>query len=138
MAKFQSGKSGNPRGRPAGRLDRRNEFRDLIRNAVPELIAKALELARGGDTAALRMLLDRAIPPVKAEAQAVVLKFSPEASLADAGREILSEVASGATSPDVAKSLLEALCAQAKIVESDEIVQRIEALERRKGLSSGK
>ena len=132
MSKYKPGQSGNPKGRPSGGPDRRREFRELIRDAVPELIAKALELAREGDTVALRLLLDRAVPPVKPETQPVCLNYSLQGGLSRAAQAILAEVASGDASPDLAKSLMETLSVFSKIVESDELVKRIEALEQRK------
>jgi hypothetical protein len=138
MSKYQTGKSGNPKGRPAGLPDRRRKFRELIQDAVPELIAKALELARAGDTAALRLLLDRAVPPIRAEAQVLNFPYSIGSTLSESGRAVLAAVAEGSMSPDSAKSLLEALGVQSRLIESDELVKRIEALEQLKENRSGK
>lgn len=129
MGKFRAGVSGNPKGRPAGLPDRRREFRDLITKAVPELIERALDLARGGDSAALRLLLDRALPPLKAQAEACPFEFPPDGSLTKVGGLILESIAVGGTPPDTGKAMLEALAAQAKLVEVDELVRRIEMLE---------
>jgi hypothetical protein len=51
---------------------------------------------------------------------------------------VLAAVAEGSMSPDSAKSLLEALGVQSRLIESDELVKRIEALEQIKENRSGK
>jgi hypothetical protein len=137
MSRFKSGKSGNPKGRPVGGPDRRREFRELIRDAVPELIEKALELARGGDAASVRLLLDRALPPMKAQAEPAPFVLPKDGSLSDIGRAILASVAVGEMSPDAGKGLLDALAAQSRLLETDDILRRVEALEQRKENNNG-
>ena len=65
MAKFKPGQSGNPRGRAKGSKDRWTEFRELLEPHAEDLVTKAVELAKEGDTTALRLCLDRLIPPIK-------------------------------------------------------------------------
>lgn len=62
---FQRGKSGNPAGRPKGSKDKRTELRALLEPHAPALVQKAVEQALDGDTAALKLCLDRLIPPVR-------------------------------------------------------------------------
>jgi hypothetical protein len=63
MAKFQNGCSGNPAGRPKGSRDRRTALRELLAPHAGHLISKAVELANSGDTPALRLCLERILPP---------------------------------------------------------------------------
>lgn len=129
MTKYKAGQSGNPKGRPAGKPDRRREFRELIRDAVPELIQKALDLARAGDAAALRLLLDRALPSMKPQAESAPFAMPEGGKLSTTGWAVLASVAAGDLAPDIGKALLDSLAAQSQLVESDELVRRIEALE---------
>lgn len=62
---FKAGQSGNPKGRPKGSKDKRTELRELLEPHAPELIQKAVDMALGGDVSALKMCLDRLIPPIK-------------------------------------------------------------------------
>lgn len=62
---FKKGQSGNPQGRPAGTGDKRRELRALLEPHAPALIEKAVELALAGDITALRLCLDRIIPPMR-------------------------------------------------------------------------
>ena len=66
MARFKKGESGNLQGRPKGIKDRRTEFRELLEPYAPALVNKAVAMALKGDSTALRLCLDRLIPPVKA------------------------------------------------------------------------
>ena len=129
MARFRTGESGNPGGRPKGLPDRRRELRDLIREHVPELVAQALALARAGDSAAIRLLLDRALPPLKPTTELVQFPAPEAGTLADMGRSILGAIAAGELPPDVGRVLIEALSAQGRLVEITELEQRVRVLE---------
>lgn len=63
---FKKGQSGNPKGRPAGTKDKRRELRALLEPHAPALIEKAVQMALKGDTTALRLCLDRLLPPMRA------------------------------------------------------------------------
>lgn len=69
MTKFMKGQSGNPAGRPKGIPDKRTQMRELFEPHAEALIDKAVQLALAGDTTALRMCLERIIPPMKASAE---------------------------------------------------------------------
>jgi hypothetical protein len=64
---FRPGQSGNPRGRPAGIVDRRMALRSQLEDAAPELLARAIEMARQGDPYMMRLLLSRLLPAPRAE-----------------------------------------------------------------------
>ena len=129
VGRWRKGESGNPSGRPPGLPDRRRELRELIRPHVPELVEKALDMARAGDPAALRLLLDRALPPLKPSAEPVAVPLDPSAPLPEQGAAILQAVAAGTVPPDVGKALLEALAAQGRLLELHELARRVAALE---------
>ena len=60
---FMKGQSGNPRGRPRrSRNSTAQAIQSLLDAEAEALANKVLELALGGDKAALRMCLDRLIP----------------------------------------------------------------------------
>ena len=116
MAKFQPGKSGNPKGRAKGVPDKRAEFRNLLRPHAPALIDKAVSLALEGDTAALKLCIDRLVPPARAGHEPVTLpKFT--GSLSERGEQLLEGLRTGELAPNEASALLQALAAQAKIKE---------------------
>jgi hypothetical protein len=60
---FVKGQSGNPAGRPRRpRSDSANAVQSALEREAEALGRKAVELALGGDTAALRLCLDRLMP----------------------------------------------------------------------------
>src|SRR5262245_35453856 len=63
---FAKGQSGNPAGRPPGSRNRASLLAEaLLEDETEGIIRKLAELARSGDFAALRLCLDRLIPPLK-------------------------------------------------------------------------
>jgi hypothetical protein len=75
---FEKGQSGNPAGKPKGAKDKRTELRELLRPHAPALVEKAVELALNGDLTALKLCLDRIMPPLKATPECVALPLSGE------------------------------------------------------------
>jgi hypothetical protein len=61
---FEKGKSGNSAGRPRGARNQTTVAAEALLDGEAEaLTRKAIELALGGDMAALRLCLDRILPP---------------------------------------------------------------------------
>ena len=66
MSKFKSGQSGNPGGRPKGSLNKATlATQALLDGEAEALTRKAVELAKGGNPMALRLCLERLLPPRK-------------------------------------------------------------------------
>jgi hypothetical protein len=66
---LQPGVSGNPSGRPKGALNETTIILQQLIDGESELVVKkALELAKGGDGTALRLIMERLIPPIKDKA----------------------------------------------------------------------
>lgn len=125
---FEKGQSGNPAGRPPGIRDKRAAMRDLLVPHAEELVAKAVELALSGDSTALRICIDRLIPPAKAKDDPVTLPALSD-SLADNGRLVIQALAESKLTPEEAGAIMQAMATQARIVEIDEIEKRVTALE---------
>ena len=61
---FEKGRSGNPTGRPRGSTNRATKSAAVMLDGEAEaLTRKAVELALAGDTVALRLCLERLLPP---------------------------------------------------------------------------
>lgn len=134
---FEKGESGNPSGRPPGIRDKRTAMRDLLLPHAPELVAKAVEMAKAGDATALRICIDRLIPPAKPKDDPVTLPGMAE-SLADNSRVVVRALADGELAPDEAATILQALASQVRIIAADEIEKRIAALEQAMESANGK
>ena len=124
--KFAVGVSGNPKGRKKG-TTAAHLLRKSIADDMPEIILKLVEQAKNGDTAAAKILLDRCCPALKPQALAINLPVN--GSLAEQGGEIIRATLSGSIPPDIGSQLITALAAQSKIIEIEELTQRIIALE---------
>ena len=129
MAKFKPGQSGNPDGRPKGVPDRRTVYREALADRAPEIITTLIEKALDGDSTALRLCADRIVPTLKATDASINITLS--GSLAEQGRQVLEGLGDGTLSPNEASTAMGILQTQSKLVESDEIIDRIEQLERR-------
>lgn len=130
MAKFQPGQSGNPTGRPKGIKDRRVVMRDLFQPHASELIGKAIKLALSGDTTALRICIDRVVPPVKEEPIVVTLPTiaGPE-DCTRAQAAVLNAVAAGEVLPGAGQVLSGLIENQRRAYETTELAARLSAIE---------
>ncbi|WP_059723608.1 DUF5681 domain-containing protein [Burkholderia cenocepacia] len=128
MTRFRKGESGNPAGKPKGARDKRTALRELLQPHAADLVQKAVELALAGDTAALRICIDRCIPAVKAKDEPINIA-GLTGSLANQGKTVVAAMAAGTITPDEAAAVMAVISAQAKIVEADELEKRIAALE---------
>ena len=88
--------------------------------------------AKGGDTQAARLILERVLPALKASEATQTLDL-PAGSLTDQGRAVLASVAAGELAPGQGAALLGAIGTLARVSEIDELHSRIEALERAHG-----
>ena len=126
--RWKPGESGNPKGKPPG-TGEVAKLRAVIAERVPELLAAMMARALDGDVGAARLLLERAVAPLKAAEQAQALSL-PDGTLTDQGRAVLAAVAAGDLSPGQGAQLLTAIGTLGKIAEIDELTARIAALEK--------
>lgn len=125
--RWKAGESGNPAGRKPG-TGEVARLRAAIGERVPELLAAMMTRALEGDVGAARLLLERAVAPLKAAEQPEALTL-PDGSLTDQGRAVLRAVAAGELAPGQGAALLGAIGTLARVVEVDELARRIEVLE---------
>lgn len=123
------GISGNPKGRPPGRPDKRllatQQMLDEMRNIVAVLVGKALE----GDTNAASVILSKVLPSLKAQAEKVNFTLNTEASASEQIAQVLDAIASGELAPDVGRLVIDSVKALAEVKASEELEARIAALE---------
>ena len=134
--RWKPGESGNPAGRKPGSGEVA-KLRAAMAKHVPALLAVLVERALSGDIGAARLLLERTISPLKATEEAAQLAM-PEGTLTEQGRAVLVAVACGGLAPGQGAALLSSLGTLAKLVETDELMRRIDALEARHGNAQSK
>ena len=128
---FQPGMSGNPAGRKPGKTLKITELRKAIEFRADEILQSVINAAIAGDLQAAKMLLDRVCPTLKPQAMPINLQVHN--SLADQGNEIIKSAMLGEIPPEIATQLIAALSNQAKIIETDELLKRVEELEQKNG-----
>lgn len=129
-SKFQPGTSGNPKGRPKGSRNKNKRLLEALEDDLPQLIEATKKRALQGDTAALRLLLERLIPAKKSESSTIAIRnLKRTKTLTEKANVIMDAIANGKIPPDIGTSLIAALGNTAKITELDELIRRVEALE---------
>ena len=129
---FQKGQSGNRNGRPVGALNKRTEaLRLLIDGEGEGLVRKAVEMAKEGDIQALRLCLERILPPVKDAALCLDhSKLGKTASSVLAfSREIINAVTCGEITPSEGEALIGMVEKYGKAIDLKDLEARIIALE---------
>ncbi|HKM36066.1 MAG TPA: DUF5681 domain-containing protein [Thiopseudomonas sp.] len=130
MTTFKKGVSGNPAGRPKG-SGLAGRLRKVIADDADEILQSVIDQAKAGDLAAAKILLDRIVPPLKPEAQAVQIDaLSGSGDLVGKADAVIHAVGSGELAPDIAAQLISAVATLAKVIEVEQLQQRLEQLEK--------
>jgi hypothetical protein len=130
MTTFKKGVSGNLAGRPKG-SGLAGRLRKAIADDADEILQSVITQAKAGDLAAAKILLDRIVPPLKPEAQAVQIDaLSGSGDLVGKADAVIHAVGSGELAPDIAAQLISAVATLAKVIEIDQLQQRLEQLEK--------
>ena len=74
------------------------------------------------------MLLDRICPPLKP--QALPVNIETGTTLPETGGNVVSATLIGAITPDIGSTLIRALAEQGKLIELQEMVERLQRLEK--------
>lgn len=130
---FGKGRSGNPAGRPKGSRNRVAAALDLVfDNAAEKVAAKAIEMALEGDQQALRMCLDRLVPPRKD--RPVTFDLPPIEKTADlpkATSAILHAMAAGELTPAEAADVSKSVDVHVRAIEVHDLHERLARIEER-------
>ena len=103
----------------------------LLEGEAESLTRKAIEMALGGDTVAMRLCLDRLAPPRRDRPVPFTLPNLDTAEDAKAAAAaILKAVADGELTPSEAGELSKLLESYTRVVEVAEFEKRLEALEK--------
>jgi len=125
---WKAGQSGNPRGRKPG-TGEIAKLRAAISARVPELLDTLMKKALDGDVGAARLLLERAVAPLKSVDPAQVLNL-PGDTLTERGQAVLGAIEAGELSPGQGAALIGAIGSLARVTEIDDLAARVAELEK--------
>jgi hypothetical protein len=124
---FQPGNSGRPRG---SRNKATLALEALLDGEAEALTRKAVEMALNGDTTAMRLVMDRIMPPRKDRPVLFALpKLETPADAVKAAASLVEAVASGDLTPSEAADLSKLVDRYVRAVETTDILERLESLE---------
>jgi Family of unknown function (DUF5681) len=130
--RFKPGRSGNPKGRPPGTRNVATLAMEALLDGEAEaLMRRAIELAKSGDVPALRICLDRILPPRKDRPVWFKLpKIESDKDVVHAISTVLASVAAGEITPADASEVTKLLDAYVKAFEAVALAERVERLEK--------
>jgi hypothetical protein len=130
-SRFKKGVSGNPAGRPVGSRNKTTlACEQLLEGESEELIRVAVKHAKKGNIHALRLCLERVVPPRKE--RSIHLELRPISSLQDLPiqfQDIAAAIAEGRITPAEGESISNILTSHAQTMERVEMDRRVAELE---------
>jgi hypothetical protein len=128
---FQKGECGNPAGRPRGSRNRATLLMEgLLADDAEAIGRKAIEMAKQGDMAAIRLCMDRLSPARKG--QPVAFELPPLDKPADsvaAAAEIVAGVAAGELTPSEGADLAKVVDVYVRAIATNAFDERLTKLE---------
>jgi hypothetical protein len=133
MARFEKGKSCNPKGRPRGsRNVTSTRLRDKLDGDLDQLIEVVRDAALRGDMRAQKLIFERLLPIPKDEAIQISEALPAVNTAKDAvqfGAVILRSVAKGEITPTQANVLMQVVDVYLKACDITELSRKVEELE---------
>ncbi len=136
--KFATGESGNPAGRPKGSKNKTTLAAEaLLDGEAEEITRRCIDMAKSGDMAAIRICMDRLIPPRKHRPITLALPAieRPE-DILKAVDAITQATTKGEIALDEANSLLGLVEAARRALETEAMHRELDDLKIRLGLLS--
>ena len=129
--RFRKGMSGHPEGRPRGARNRATRLAEaLLEDEAVALVRQAIDLAKAGDMAAIRLCLERLIP--RRVERPIEFALPPVTDAKDgvvALSRIMEGVGRGELTASEASSLVSLVEASLKAIEVLDLNERLAALE---------
>ena len=138
--RFKPGQSGNPNGRPPGARNKRTLALDeLLETEGEDILKKAIEKAKEGDTTCIRLCLDRTLPARRDRHVAfdVPEMRTVQDATAFAGK-VVNMVAAGELTPSEAADLGKLIDNYVRAIETSDIERRLSELEQKNAPQSGR
>jgi len=130
---FEPGQSGNPNGRPKGSRNAVTLLAESLLDGEAEaIIRKLVEKALDGNSSAMRLALERMLPPKRHRAMTIDLEgeINTPADAARASAAVLTACAKGEISSEEATQIMDVIATHVKLLDSAELAERLAALEK--------
>lgn len=133
QARFKPGQSGNPKGRPQGSRNKVTlACSELLDGEAEKLTRKCVEKALEGDMQALRLCMDRIIPPRKdAPVTFEVPLMEAAGDAVPVIAAVFSALAAGHITPSEAQAVAGIVETFRRTIETSDLATRIDELENR-------
>ena len=130
---FKKGQSGNPNGRPPGSRNKATRAAEALLDGEAETLTRAcVTAALGGDSTALRLCLERILPPRRDRPIEFGLgRISTATEACAAVGELVEAVSSGDLTPTEATAIARVVEVFVKALETRDLEARVVALETR-------
>jgi hypothetical protein len=128
---FQPGQSGNPAGRPRGSRNKKTIVLEaLVDGEAEAVMQKLITLAKMGHDGAMRLCVERMLPPRRERPLTLQLpRIETDADARQAVADVLEALADGEVTPKEAEQLLRTIAGATVILQSSEIGARLSRIE---------
>ncbi|HBP90853.1 MAG TPA: hypothetical protein DD706_24565 [Nitrospiraceae bacterium] len=129
--KWVKGQSGNPDGRPKGTKNKTTLMAQALLDGEAEaLTRKCIQLALKGRPVALKLCLERILPPKKERTIQIDIQAPGRLEeIVQAMALIVEKVADGTLCPQEGNTLMGMLATTTKVIEAAQVEQRLTAVE---------
>ena len=130
---FLPGQSGNPAGRPRGARNKKTiALEALVDGEAEAVMQKVVTLAKMGHDVAMRLCVERMMPPRRERPVPLPLpRIESDADARRATSDIMEAMSDGEITPKEADRLLRAVAGAAFIMQSGELAARLNWIEQR-------
>ncbi len=131
--RFAPGQSGNPQGRIPGSRNRATlAAESLMEGEAEALSGKAVALALGGDSRALKLCVERILPPLKSRIFTMELPaIQTPADVSAAITKVIEATTTGQIDADQARALTTLIEMKRKSIETIELEDRLRLIEKK-------
>ena len=130
---WRKGQSGNPKGRPQGARNKTSLAAERLLDGESRALTRVcIDRALAGDSVALRLCMERILPPRKDRPVRLALPTIGKATdVPSALAVVLKSVSNGELTPDEGVRVAQVIEQIRKAIETSELEQRIATLEQR-------
>jgi hypothetical protein len=128
---FAKGRSGHPAGRPAGARNKKTlAAAVLLEGEAEALTRRAVDLALAGDPTAMRLCIERILPPCRERTVKFALPpIESAADIAPAMKAVTSALAAGVITPGEAATIAAVVDTFVRAIETSDFERRLKIVE---------